>query len=132
MALFWNRRRFLQTLSLSGAMAMLHGRAEGAMFFMKKFLSRPPRETLPITPNPDFYIYDIGRMSRMIEDLDYSEWVLNFKGKVRNPLGLTQESIRKRPVTRLTSTIECIENPVGGTSIGNAVWGGASLTDLLI
>ncbi|HEY5648933.1 MAG TPA: molybdopterin-dependent oxidoreductase [Nitrospiria bacterium] len=127
----WNRRRFLQISSLSGLFTLLHSQARGAMFFMKKLLSRSPRETHPVTPTSEFYVYDVGRMSRMIEDLDYSEWVLNVKGRVKNPLGLTQETIRERPIVRLTSTIECIENPVGGTSIGNAVWGGVRLGDLL-
>lgn len=127
----WNRRRFLQITSLTGLFSLIHGHARGAMFFMKKFLSRRPRETRPITPNSEFYIYDIGRIYGMAENMDYANWVLNFKGLVSNPLGLTQASMRERPITRITSTIECIENPVGGTTIGNAIWGGVELRDLL-
>ncbi len=113
-------------------LALAGSRAQGAVYFLKTFLSLPPRDTPPITPNPQFYVYDIGRLSKMIQDLDYSRWALNLTGRVKRPLTLTYDAIKQRPFLETTVTLECIENPVGGDTISNAVWRGASLKDLLI
>jgi len=101
------------------------------MYFLKTFLSLPPRNTSPITPNPDFYVYDLGRMSKMIQGLDYSGWTLNLTGLVKKPMVLTREMIIERPFQESVVTLECIENPVGGETISNAVWRGIPLRDLL-
>ena len=127
----WNRRRFLQISGLSLLLALTARTAQAGMFFLKKFLSIPPRLTLPITPNPDFYVYDIGRFSKMIQDLDYSDWKLHLTGTVSKPFSLSYDQLKKRPYRETAVTIECVENPVGGTSIGNAIWRGVQLSELL-
>lgn len=127
----WNRRRFFQISGVGAFLALTADRARGAMYFMKTFLSLPPRDTPPITPNSEFYVYDIGRMSKLIQDLDYSGWTLNLTGRVRRPLSLTSAELRRRPYRDLMVTLECVENPVGGDTISNAVWRGIPLKFLL-
>ena len=127
----WNRRRFLQISGIGLILALTARTAQAGMFFLKKFLSLPPRKTLPITPNSDFYVYDIGRFSKMIQDLDYSDWKLYLTGAVSQPLSLSYDQLKKRPYREAAVTIECVENSVGGTSIGNAIWRGFLLSELL-
>jgi len=128
----WSRRKFFQISGLTALLALGTGRARAAMYFLKTFLSLPPRNTPPITPNTDFYVYDLGRMSKMIQDLDYSRWTLNITGRVENPLVLSYAAIKRRSFVKAAVTLECIENPVGGDTISNAVWGGVPLRELLI
>ena len=128
----WSRRKFLQISGLSALLTLAGSKAQGAMYFLKTFLSLPPRNTPPITPNPEFYVYDLGRMSKMIQDLDYSQWTLNLTGRVKNPLVLTRDALKQRPFHEAAVTLECIENPVGGDTISNAIWRGVSLRDLLV
>jgi DMSO/TMAO reductase YedYZ molybdopterin-dependent catalytic subunit len=128
----WNRRKFLQISGLSALLTLAGNKAQGAMYFLKTFLSLPPRNTPLITPNPEFYVYDLGRMSKMIQDLDYSGWTLNLTGRVKNPLVLTYDAIKRRPPREAAVTLECVENPVGGDTISNAIWRGVSLKDLLV
>ncbi|MBI3611172.1 MAG: molybdopterin-dependent oxidoreductase [Nitrospirae bacterium] len=71
-------------------------------------------------------------MSKMIRDLDYSRWTLNLTGLVKNPLALTHDALKRRPSREAAVTLECIENPVGGDTISNAIWRGVSLNDLLV
>ncbi|MBI3811620.1 MAG: molybdopterin-dependent oxidoreductase [Nitrospirae bacterium] len=70
-------------------------------------------------------------MSKMIQDLDYSGWTLNLTGRVKNPLVLPYDAIKRRPAFEAAVTLECIENPVGGDTISNAIWRGVSLKNLL-
>lgn len=128
----WNRRRFLQISGISAMLALGARSARGGMYFMKKFLSLPPRNTPPITPNSEFYVYDLGRMSKMIQDLDYSNWKLHLTGRVKTPLALSYDEMTRRPYREAAVTLECVENPVGGETISTAVWRGIPVKDLLI
>ena len=128
----WSRRGFLKILGLGTALSFLVQQAEAGTFLLKKFLGRPPRETLPITPNSEFYVYHYGNTAyRLVKDLDIKKWSLNITGKVRQSLKLTYPQILELSPTKMMATIECIENPVGGESIGNAQWQGIQLDSLL-
>ena len=128
----WSRRGIFKIFGIGAALAGSAGKAEAGLFFLKKLLGRPPRETKPITPNREFYVYHYADSAyRMIKDLDVRQWSLRITGNVRNPITLTYGDILNRPSSSVTSTIECIENPVGGDSIGTAVWRGIPLGPLL-
>lgn len=58
-------------------------------------------------------------------------WRLSIDGLVENPLELSYEAIRQFSEVETIRTLECIGNPVGGGLIGNGVWGGCWLSDLL-
>ena len=60
-----------------------------------------------------------------------ADWQLTIDGLVENPLTLRWADIEARPFVEQMRTLECIGNAVGGNQIGNAVWGGVLLADLL-
>jgi DMSO/TMAO reductase YedYZ molybdopterin-dependent catalytic subunit len=82
-----------------------------------------------VTPNGQFY-----QVSKNFFDptVDTAKWSLEVKGLVEKPLKLTLEEFRKAapPVERY-QTFECISNEVGGDLIGNAMWKGVRVRDLL-
>jgi len=85
------------------------------------------QETPPITSNPDFYVtsYDIT------PEIDLTQWSLEIKGMVKQPLTFTFAELTKRPQTKMIATLECIGNTVGGFSIGTAEWEGVRMNSLL-
>jgi len=80
------------------------------------------------TANKDFYIVDIGAGHPQI---DAASWRLALDGKVNTPLKLSLDDIKALPSVTQTRTFECISNPVGGPLIGNGVWVGVRMKDLL-
>ncbi|MDO8671488.1 MAG: molybdopterin-dependent oxidoreductase [Dehalococcoidia bacterium] len=89
-------------------------------------LSKP---TSYITPNTEFY-----KVSKNFRDpeVDAKAWSLEIKGLVSNPLRLTLADLKALPSVTRTITLECISNEVGGGLMGNAVWQGVLLRDLLL
>ncbi len=84
-------------------------------------------EGVPVTTNDDFYTvaYSTSRPSVP------ADWKLRIVGLVDNPLELSLDQIKAMPAVTEMRTLECISNPVGGDLIGNAVWNGVLLKDLL-
>jgi DMSO/TMAO reductase YedYZ molybdopterin-dependent catalytic subunit len=80
-----------------------------------------------ITPNSDFYITSYASTPRV----DVRSWKFRIKGLVAHPLELSYEAIRAMPPVREMLTLECIGNPPGGDSIGNAEWVGVALRPIL-
>ena len=95
---------------------------------MQPRANAPKGIVTPITPNTEFYVEDIHGPPK---SLDEKQWHLKVTGKVDRPLTLSLDQIRKRPTVRQIITLSCIGNPVGGYALGNAVWEGISLRDLL-
>jgi len=56
---------------------------------------------------------------------------MDINGRVDNPLRLTYDDLLARPQVERIVTIACVSNEVGGDLIGNAVWQGVLLADLL-
>ena len=86
-------------------------------------------ETPFITPNQDFYRIDTALS---LPRIDIKTWKLNIGGMVKTPLTLSYQDLLARPMVERTITICCVSNEVGGPYIGNAVWQGVLLADLLI
>jgi len=80
-----------------------------------------------ITPNDDFYVTSKG----LTPYLNAAEWRLKVEGLVANPFTLSYDEILDLPKIVKTLTLECIENPIGGTYLGNAKWTGTPLRPLL-
>jgi len=120
------RTLFKNSLAVLGMAALNPTRLVHAGLFGDLFGGKG-QETLPITPNGEFYItsYDIT------PSVDPEQWSVKIGGLVRNPLTLTYEDLLKRPQTTMISTLECIGNPVGGYSIGTAEWEGVRLNSVL-
>lgn len=64
-------------------------------------------------------------------EVDVTEWRLAVDGWVEKPQSLTYETLSTLSQIEAMRTLECISNPVGGTLIGNTVWQGVRLSDLL-
>jgi len=93
----------------------------------------PPNSTLSpvtpfITPNKDFYRIDTAFS---VPRVRLNNWALEIGGRVNRPLRLTYDDLIGRPQVERIITICCVSNEVGGDLIGNAVWQGVLLADLL-
>jgi DMSO/TMAO reductase YedYZ molybdopterin-dependent catalytic subunit len=83
---------------------------------------------LEITPAQDFY--EVSK-NAFDPEVDASRWKLEIGGLVENPFSLTDAEIRMLPSVEQYATLACISNEVGGDLIGNALWRGVRLKDLL-
>lgn len=94
-----------------------------------------------ITSNAVFYDRNQGEI--MKEPVALSEWALTVEGEVDHTLGLSFDEISRMPKAVVSNTLECSGNgrsllkqkatgnpwTIGG--VGNAVWGGVWLKDVL-
>lgn len=81
-----------------------------------------------ITPNDDFYLIDTALS---VPRIRLDTWAVEIGGRVDRPLRLTYADLLARPQVERVVTIACVSNEVGGDLIGNAVWQGVLLADLL-
>lgn len=94
-----------------------------------------------ITANSIFFDRNQGEIPE--KSIDLAEWLLTIDGQVETPLSITFESLLNMPKAIAANTLECSGNSrsllekkasgnpwtIGG--VGNAVWGGVWLKDLL-
>ena len=81
-----------------------------------------------ITPNADFYRIDTAFVvPRMTTD----QWQLRVHGLVDKEVTLSWTDLLAMPAVEHMVTLTCVSNPVGGDYIGNAVWQGVRLADVL-
>lgn len=83
---------------------------------------------LEVTPTKDFYLVSKNAFDPEVEA---SRWRLEIAGLVETPLSLTYDDIKSLPSVDQYATLCCISNEVGGDLIGNALWRGVRLKDLL-
>ena len=81
-----------------------------------------------ITPNDDFYRIDTALIVPQVSPDDF---LLTIGGMVDQRLELTYDDLLARPHISETVTIACVSNEVGDQLVGNAVWQGVLLSDLL-
>ena len=81
-----------------------------------------------VTPTKDFYRIDTALS---VPTLDAAAWSLRIHGLVDRELTLTLDELLSRPVVERVVTLMCVSNEVGGNLIGNAVWTGVPIRDLL-
>ncbi|WP_250028568.1 molybdopterin-dependent oxidoreductase [Paractinoplanes maris] len=87
-----------------------------------------PGVTPYISPNKDFYRIDTALIPPQV---DPATWQLRIHGMVRNPITLTWEQLLQRPMIERYVTLACVSNEVGGDLIGNALWLGTPIRELL-
>jgi DMSO/TMAO reductase YedYZ molybdopterin-dependent catalytic subunit len=80
------------------------------------------------TSNEDFYRIDTALS---VPQILPSDWKLRIHGMVDRELELTFDDLLKRQVVHKWVTLACVSNEVGGDLIGNALWSGVLLKDLL-
>jgi DMSO/TMAO reductase YedYZ molybdopterin-dependent catalytic subunit len=146
----FDRRRFLgTTVALAGAAVtsglvgrvLLERRASAAAALpplpsAHETASPPPAGaelavdgiTPLVVANRDFYRIDT---SLLIPRLDATDWRLTVDGMVARPFTIDYSELLDMPLVEQYVTIACVSNEVGGDLVGNALWRGVRLRDLL-
>jgi DMSO/TMAO reductase YedYZ molybdopterin-dependent catalytic subunit len=148
----WDRRRFLLTGGVTAAGAVVAGgmargledrRVEEIRQSIKAPLPDtvtdaamqdiPPDaelydETPYLTPNDEFYRIDTALT---FPNVDIDSWSFDIKGMVDRPMKFTYADLLAMPQSEHVVTLCCVSNEVGGDLIGNAVFRGVMLRDLL-
>jgi DMSO/TMAO reductase YedYZ molybdopterin-dependent catalytic subunit len=146
------RRRFLQALgggavvvTAGGVLATaLRGAAAGVSEFRSRLALPSPASPAPplpagaaleldgisplVTPNRDFYRIDTALT---VPAVDPDSWVLKVTGMVEREIELDFAALLSKPMTERHVTIACVSNEVGGDLIGNALWLGWPVRELL-
>src|SRR5262245_34354521 len=81
-----------------------------------------------VVKNRDFYRIDT---SLLTPHLDAADWSLTVNGMVDHPFTINYDELLAMPLVEQYVTIACVSNKVGGDLVGNALWRGARLRDLL-
>ena len=81
-----------------------------------------------VVPNESFYRIDT---SLLTPRLDVEDWQLSVEGLVDHPFTLDYAQLLAMPLFEQYVTIACVSNEVGGNLVGNALWRGVRLRELL-
>ncbi|GAB2846355.1 molybdopterin-dependent oxidoreductase [Microbacterium insulae] len=81
-----------------------------------------------VTPTDQFYRIDTALI---VPSLTPEEWNLHIKGMVEEEVMLTWDDLLELPLEEHHTTLACVSNEVGGTLIGNALWLGFPVRELL-
>jgi DMSO/TMAO reductase YedYZ molybdopterin-dependent catalytic subunit len=148
-----DRRRFLVTAGALAAVAAVGGgvgrrlrlarNVEGARRELAARLDAPPPEVPPgvtvfdeavpgisslVTPNADFYRIDTALVTPQV---DPAGWSLRLTGMVDREVELSLDDLVAMGQVEGFVTMACVSNEVGGDLVGNALWSGVPLADLL-
>jgi DMSO/TMAO reductase YedYZ molybdopterin-dependent catalytic subunit len=81
-----------------------------------------------ITPNAEFYRVDTALT---VPSIDPQTWRLTIDGMVEEPLEFTFQDLLDLGLDEYAITLTCVSNEVGGGLVGNAIWSGVPVRDLL-
>lgn len=81
-----------------------------------------------ITPNADFYRVDTALT---VPNVDPSTWRLTIDGMVDKPIELSFDDLVNMGLDEYGVTLTCVSNEVGGGLVGNAIWQGVPIRDVL-
>ncbi len=81
-----------------------------------------------ITPNSDFYRVDTALT---VPNVDPTTWRLQIDGMVDTPIELSFDDLVNRGLDEYGVTLTCVSNEVGGDLVGNAIWTGVPIRDIL-
>jgi len=87
-----------------------------------------PGLTPLITPNADFYRVDTALT---VPNVDPTTWRLSVEGMVDTPVELSFDDLVGMGLDEYGVTLTCVSNEVGGGLIGNAIWTGVPIRDVL-
>ena len=147
----WGRRRFLvRSAVLAGTALVAGGLGRGLLQRRAEAIPAvstvlpPPRTTVPplmpgqslnvpgltplVVPNDDFYRIDTALLPPHI---DVNDWRLTVTGMVQRTIELTYAELGALPLFEQYVTIACVSNRVGGDLVGNALWTGVHLREVL-
>jgi DMSO/TMAO reductase YedYZ molybdopterin-dependent catalytic subunit len=81
-----------------------------------------------ITSPADFYRIDTALV---VPQVDASQWRLRVHGMVDQDVELDLDGLLALPLVERMVTLTCVSNEVGGDLVGNQVWRGALIRDVL-
>ena len=81
-----------------------------------------------LTANAAFYRVDTALQ---VPDVPVDGWRLRVHGMVDRELSLSYDDLLARDLVERRVTLTCVSNPVGGDYLGNAVWLGVPMHELL-
>jgi DMSO/TMAO reductase YedYZ molybdopterin-dependent catalytic subunit len=87
-----------------------------------------PGLTPYIVPNTDFYRIDTAIV---VPRIDANEWKLKVTGMVDREVEIDWKTLQGKQMQEALVTLTCVSNEVGGDLIGNAVWTGWPVRELL-
>ncbi len=91
-----------------------------------------PSGSLPLGVLTQDELYYISKNIEAFDpNLSESDWRLELRGLIKNPRRLSLSELKSMPRVTSERTLVCISNPVGGALIGNVVWSGVRVRDLL-
>ena len=91
-------------------------------------IASTPGITPVVVPNSDFYRIDTAIV---VPQVNPDDWSLTIDGMVDTPLTFSFQDLVDQASLVAPVTLSCVSNEVGGGLVGNAVWQGVPLTDLL-
>lgn len=131
------RRQALNAIGAGSLLVTLA--ASGGLF--RKVLQGTDQTATPAlkagSPLPEGVVSqeDLYYVSKNLEGFDpvlkEQDWTLKVSGRVNTPQTFTLADLKKLPQRQLELTLNCISNPVGGFLIGNAIWTGFTVRELL-
>ncbi len=146
----WDRRRFLQVgggVAVSSIVLgvvgrnLLTSRPAGAREAAQLPTAAAPLPEVPagasldvegitpiVMPNDKFYKIDTSLISPRV---DADTWQLTVKGQVDREVVLSYEDLSSMPLFEQYVTIACVSNEIGGRLVGNALWTGVDLREVL-
>ena len=146
----WDRRRFLIQSGALAVGSVVVG-SVGRALLQSSHSQEPPVALLPgsslspaplsqatslavdgitpiVMPNDRFYRIDTALV---VPRVDVAKWSVKVTGMVDREISLTFEQLTALPVFEQYVTIACVSNEVGGELVGNALWRGVHLRDVL-
>ncbi len=81
-----------------------------------------------VVPNDSYYRIDTALTTPQV---DPANWSLTIRGMVDNEVTYTYDELLARAETIAPVTLSCVSNEVGGNLVGNAIWRGIPLSELL-
>ena len=146
----WARRRFIGTSVGVAAVALASG-GVGRLLLNSRAEAAPTAASIPpavdpvaalrtgaklavdgitplVVPNRDFYRIDTNLLTPRV---DAATWSLNVDGMVDSPFTINYAELLAMEMHEEYVTIACVSNEVGGDLVGNALWKGVRLRDLL-
>lgn len=81
-----------------------------------------------LTPTDEFYRIDTALT---VPRIDVADWRLRIHGMVDREIEVSFADLTARPLVEQVVTLACVSNPVGGDLVGNAVWTGVPIRELL-
>jgi DMSO/TMAO reductase YedYZ molybdopterin-dependent catalytic subunit len=146
----WDRRRFLQVgggvavgAAVMGVVGrnLLTGRSAGGAATASLPLPEAPLPQVPasasldvegitpiVVPEGQFYRIDTALVSPRV---NADTWQLRIHGLVDREVTLTYEDLQSMPLFEQFVTIACVSNEIGGRLVGNALWTGVDLREVL-